>query len=139
MVAKYRKKIEKNTNEHDKTFDRINKEIDTQNDNTKTINKEFVKIAKTTGDLNKDSEAHKKNWTDAWKLMEKNREALVRAKKYVDDKDSSADKKVENLKKVMDDMEKRHAKLIETQIKNYDKAIRKFVTQEVAKIGKGRR
>ena len=70
---------------------------------------------------------------------EGNRQALLRARKYVDGHDASADKKIENLKKLMDDMEKRHVKLVDTQIKNYDRLIRKIITQEVAKVGKGRR
>jgi adenylosuccinate synthase len=133
------KKIDTNTKGHDKTFDRINKDLDVQNENTKSFEKDIGDLKRNWEVNNKFWAANNKNWTDAWKLMEKNREALVRAKKYVDDSDSSADKKVENLKKVMDEMEKRHAKLIQTQINNYDKAIRKFVTQEVAKISKGRR
>ena len=40
------------------------------------------------------------------------------------------DKKLENLKGVMDDMEKRHVKLVATSIENYDKLIRKAVKSE---------
>jgi len=70
---------------------------------------------------------------------EENRQALVRARKYVDDHDSSLEKKIDELKKVISEMEKRHVKLVDTQIKNYDKLIRKVISQEVAKVAKGKR
>lgn len=70
---------------------------------------------------------------------EENRQALVRARKYVDDHDTVLEKKITELKKIISEMEKRHVKLVDTQIKNYDKLIRKVISQEVAKVAKGKR
>ncbi|PCJ08274.1 MAG: hypothetical protein COB16_08060 [Rhodobacteraceae bacterium] len=70
---------------------------------------------------------------------EENRLALVRARKYVDDHDTTLEKKITELKKIISEMEKRHVKLIDSQIKNYDKLIRKVISQEVAKAAKGKR
>ena len=70
---------------------------------------------------------------------EENRLALVRARQYVDDHDSTLEKKIVELKKIISEMEKRHVKLVDTQIKNYDKLIRKVISQEVAKVAKGKR
>ncbi|KAE9630544.1 hypothetical protein [Parasedimentitalea maritima] len=70
---------------------------------------------------------------------EENRQALVRARKYVDDHDTTLEKKITELKKLISEMEKRHVKLVATQIKNYDKLIRKVISQEVAKVAKGKR
>lgn len=100
--------------------------------NVQTLAKQFSEI---DAEMKKLGTQVKKNTDDT----EGNRQALVRAKKYVDDHDVPADKKIENLKKMMGEMEKRHVKLFDTQIKNYDKLIRKVIAQEVAKSGKGRR
>lgn len=70
---------------------------------------------------------------------EENRLALMRARKYVDDHDTTLEKKITELKKIISDMETRHVKLVDTQIKNYDKLIRKVISQEIAKVAKGKR
>ena len=131
--------MEKNAKDTKSNYDRINRDLDIQIENVKYYNKELDRIDKNSSQFDKNFQWAFKKVGEIQKDLEVKRQALVRAKKYVDEKDSAADKKVENLKKIMDDMEKRHVKLIETQIKNYDKAIRKFITQEVAKAGKGRR
>lgn len=78
-------------------------------------------IEKNAAEINKDAEQTAKNV-----------QTLV--KKFAE-----IDKMIAELKKVMDAMEVRHVKLVDTTIKNYDKLIRKFISQEVAKASKGRR
>lgn len=70
---------------------------------------------------------------------EENRLALMRARQYVDDHDTTLEKKISELKKIISDMECRQTRLIDAQIKNYDKVIRKVISQEVAKVAKGKR
>jgi len=117
-------------------IDKIHKDDDAKADqtakNVQTLVKKFNEIDaqfKTFGTQIKANTAD----------TEGNRQALIRAKKYVDDHDSVTGKKIDGLKKVMDEMEKRHVKLIDTSIKNYDRLIRKVIEQAVAKGGKGRR
>ena len=70
---------------------------------------------------------------------EGNRQALIRAKTYVDDAAKEAVKKLDNIKELLDEMEKRHVKLIDDKRKGLDKSIRTVIKQEVAKVGKGKR
>lgn len=48
-------------------------------------------------------------------------------------------KELQEVEKVMDAVEKRHAQLVQTQTGNYAKKFKGFVVQEFAKVGKGKR
>jgi seryl-tRNA synthetase len=47
--------------------------------------------------------------------------------------------KVENLKKLISEQEKRHVKLVDDSIKNFDKVIRGVIAKEVAKVAKSKK
>ncbi|MFQ5622786.1 MAG: hypothetical protein ACE5FS_05250 [Paracoccaceae bacterium] len=155
---KHAEQAEKNVQTLVKKFDEIDKQSSDVNSKLKALESNLKTlessgaVIKTYSDKQNDAlEAKVVGWIN--KLTKQTGEALANAKKYIDKLESEdakrtearkkqaelTDKKLENLKKMMDEMEKRHVKLIDTSIKNYDKLIRKVISQEVAKAGKGRK
>ena len=62
-----------------------------------------------------------------------NQQTATLAKEYL------TKKELQEIEKVMDAMEKRHAQLVQTQTGNYAKKFKGFVAQEFAKVGTGKR
>ena len=131
-LVRARKYVDEHDTSADKDIASFKQKFDTHWKVLVGYTKNWEAYVKEKAAIDRDIETLKKD-------TEGNRQALVRARKYVDGHDTSADKKIESIKKMMDEMEKRHVKLIDTQIKNYDKLIRKVISQEVSKAGKGRR